>query len=448
MSEIEQRLTELERLGLSRRLRLVSGPQGPTVLLEGKPVLLLCSNNYLGLADHPRVREAAAEAAMRWGVGAGASRLVSGTMTVHGRLEERLAAFKGSEAALLFGSGYLANLAVLGTLAGHGDTIFSDELNHASIVDGCRLSRAQVVVYRHRDVEHLEWSMHRHDQRGGALIVTDSVFSMDGDVAPLAEIAELAAAYGARTVVDDAHAIGNLGPDGRGAVAEAGLEREIDVVIGTLGKALGSYGAYACASSEIVRLLINTARPLIFSTAPPPPAIAAALAALELMRERPHRIERLHSNARALRRGLAEEGFPIPERDMPIVPLIVGEERDAMRLCQEAIARGVFAQAIRPPTVAAGSSRLRLTAMASHTPADLRKAAKVLGTVARELGLVPSAMRAPLAERIVRELEPSTPEERPYFAEDGPRVAAAEAGEAAAPPGAGLGAPFDFERAA
>ena len=230
MSEIEERLQDLERLGLTRRLRLVSGPQGPTVLIDGKPVLLLCSNNYLGLADHPRVREATAEAAMRWGVGAGSSRLVSGTMTVHRRLEERLAAFEGSEACVLFGSGYLANLGVIGALAGRGDTIFSDELNHASIIDGCRLSRAEVVVYRHRDVEHLDWSMRRHGSRDGsarALIVTDSVFSMDGDVAPLAAIAELADVHGARIVVDEAHATGNLGPGGRGAVAEAGL-RERD----------------------------------------------------------------------------------------------------------------------------------------------------------------------------------------------------------------------------
>ena len=198
------------------------------MLLDGKPVLLLCSNNYLGLADHPRVREAAAEAAMRWGVGAGASRLVSGTMTIHRRLEERLAEFEGSEACVLFGSGYLANIGVIGALAGSGDTVFSDELNHASIVDGCRLSRAEVVVYRHLDVEHLEWSLRRHggrrDRGGGRLIVTDSVFSMDGDVAPLGEIVELAQSYGARVAVDEAHATGTLGPDGRGALAQAGLE--------------------------------------------------------------------------------------------------------------------------------------------------------------------------------------------------------------------------------
>jgi 8-amino-7-oxononanoate synthase len=387
MSEIEQRLQELEQLGLSRRLRMVSGPQGPRVVLDGKPVLLLCSNNYLGLADHPRVREAAAEAAMRWGVGAGASRLVSGTMTIHRRLERRLAEFERSEDCVLFGSGYLANAGALGALAGRGDTVFSDELNHASIVDGCRCSRADVVVYRHRDVGHLDWLMRRHGGSGRRLIVTDSVFSMDGDVAPLTEILGLAREYGARTIVDEAHATGALGPDGRGAVAQAGLEGEVDVVIGTLGKALGSYGAYACAPADTIRYLVNTARSLIFSTAPPPPAIAGALAALELLRERPHRVRRLRSNARVLRRALAAEGMPVEDGEMHIVPLIVGDERAAMSLCEAALRQGVFAQAIRPPTVAPGTSRLRLTVMASHTAEELGDAARVIGSAARELGL-------------------------------------------------------------
>ncbi|HEY3866072.1 MAG TPA: 8-amino-7-oxononanoate synthase [Solirubrobacteraceae bacterium] len=391
MNEIEDRLEELERLGRSRRTRMVSGPQGPRVLLDGKPVLLLCSNNYLGLADHPRVREAAADAAMRWGVGAGASRLVSGTMTIHRRLEQRLAAFEGAEECVLFGSGYLANAGAIGALAGRGDTVFSDELNHASIVDGCRLSRAQVVVYRHRDLDDLERALRRHGGSGRRLIVTDSVFSMDGDLAPLAEIVELAKAYDARTIVDEAHAIGAIGPDGRGAIAQAGLEGEVDIAIGTLGKALGSYGAYACASEEMIRYLINTARPLIFSTAPPPPAVAGALAALELLEEKPHRVRRLSSNARVLRRALTAEGIGVEDNEMHIVPLIVGEERAAMDLCEAALERGIFAQAIRPPTVAPGTSRLRLAVMATHTADELREAARVLAAAARSPGANPSA---------------------------------------------------------
>ncbi len=429
--EIEERLAELERAGLTRRLRLVSGPQGPTVLLDGQPVLLLCSNNYLGLTDHPRVREAAADAAMRWGVGAGASRLISGTMTVHRRLEERLAAFAGRQSCLLFGSGYLANLGVIGALAGPGDTVFSDELNHASIVDGCRLSRAEVVVYRHADVEHLLWSMRRHAGRGAGerLIVTDSVFSMDGDIAPLAQIVELARAAGARVAVDEAHAIGTYGPGGRGVLAQEGLDGEVDAIVGTLGKSLGSYGAYVCADEETVRYLLNTSRSFIFSTAPPPPAVAGALAALELLQERPHRVERLAANARALRRALAHEGFGVAEGDMHIVPLVVGDERDTVRLCQEAIERGVFAQAIRPPTVAPGTSRLRLTAMASHTATDMRLAAEVLAAAARKLGLDPSQLGTP-----------ATAPERPAEVEE-PRWHE-PAHSLAAPPTA----PFDIEQ--
>jgi 7-keto-8-aminopelargonate synthetase-like enzyme len=442
-SGIAERLSELEELGLTRRLRMVSGPQGPRVLLDGRPVLLLCSNNYLGLADHPRVRAAAAEAAMRWGVGAGASRLVSGSMTIHRRLEECLAEFEGRESCVLFGSGYLANLGVIGALAGRGDTVFSDELNHASIVDGCRLANAEVVVYRHGDMEHLDWSLDRHGKRragrsggwgaaradtapgegGGLLIATDSLFSMDGDIAPLEEIVELARLHGARVAVDEAHAIGACGPGGRGVLAQAGLEGEVDVTIGTLGKALASYGAYVCADGEMVRYLINTARSLIFSTAPPPPAVAGALAALELLQERPHRVQRLRSNARVLRRALASEGFPVLDGETHIVALIVGDERAAMQLCQEAIERGVFAQAIRPPAVPPGTARLRLAAMASHTVSELRMAARALGDAARAIGFDPARFGPSHAESeptiAEHDVEPPTSPEaelpRPVF---------------------------------
>ena len=216
------------------------------MLLDGRPVLLMCSNNYLGLADHPRVRQAAAEAAMRWGAGAGASRLISGNMKPHRQLEERLAAFKDREAALLFGSGYLANTGAIAALARSGEVVFSDELNHASIVDGCRLSRAETFVYRHRDLEHLAWGLRQAARRAAALIVTDGVFSMDGDLAPLEGLVELARRHGCRLMVDEAHATGAIGPGGRGSVAAAGLGEEVDLIVGTLGKALGAYGAYVC----------------------------------------------------------------------------------------------------------------------------------------------------------------------------------------------------------
>ena len=388
MIEIEQRLDDLRDRGLFRRLRVVSGPQGPRVVLDGTPVLLLCSNNYLGLADHPRVREAAADAAMRFGVGAGASRLVSGTMRIHEKLERRLSAFKGSPAALLFGSGYLANVGVVSALAGEGDVVFSDELNHASIIDGCRLSRAETFVYRHNDPDHLAWGLRQAGERA-ALIVTDSVFSMDGDVAPLAELADLAREHGVRLAVDEAHGVGCVGPGGRGAVHEAGVEGEVDVVIGTLGKALGAYGAYVTCSEEISQLLVNTSRPFIFSTAPPPPAVAGALAALELLSEEPRRVDRLAANAAALRDELAREGFDVSGSTTQIVPLVIGEAEQAMRICELAIERGVFAQAIRPPTVAEGTSRLRLAVMATHDRDELREAARVLGRAALQAGFRP-----------------------------------------------------------
>ena len=248
MSEVADRLEDLRRAGLYRRLRLIESPQGPRVMLDGAEVLLLCSNNYLGLADHPRVRQAAADAAERFGAGAGASRLVSGNMSLHGRLEERLAAFAGYETALLFGSGYLANLGAIAALAGRGQVVFSDELNHASIIDGCRISRAECFIYRHADLEHLSWGLRKH-AGDGALIVTDAVFSMDGDVAPITELLDLARRHRCLLMVDEAHATGALGPGGGGAVAEAGLSGEVDLIVGTLGKTLGSYGAYVCGSA-------------------------------------------------------------------------------------------------------------------------------------------------------------------------------------------------------
>jgi 8-amino-7-oxononanoate synthase len=390
VTDVAERLEELRERGLYRRLRRIEGPQGSTVTLDGRPVLLLCSNNYLGLADRDEVREAAAEAALRWGAGAGASRLISGNMEPHRQLEERLAAFKGYESALLFGSGYLANAGTVAALAGKGEVVFSDELNHASIVDGCRLSRAETFVYRHGDLEHLAWALY-HQRGRAALIVTDGVFSMDGDVAPILELLELARRHGARWVVDEAHATGATGPGGRGSVAAAGLSGEVDVVVGTLGKALGSYGAYVCADEETVDFLVNSARPFIFSTAPPPPALGAAVAALEILEAEPELVARLQANAGRLRNALGAEGLGVGAGSSQIVPVHLGEAAVAMDLCEAALKRGVFAQGIRPPTVPEGSCRLRCTVMATHTAEELAQAARQIGAAARDIGLAPTS---------------------------------------------------------
>ena len=393
MSDVGERLDDLRSAGLHRRLRLVESPQGPRVTLDGTEVLLLCSNNYLGLADHPRVRQAAADAAERFGAGAGASRLISGNMSLHDRLEKRLATFTGYEATLLFGSGYLANLGTVAALAGRGQVVFSDELNHASLIDGCRISRAERFVYRHCDAEHLAWGLRKAGDRA-ALIVTDSIFSMDGDVAPIAKIHELARRHRCRLLVDEAHAIGSLGPAGRGAVAEAGLSGEVDVVVGTLGKTLGSYGAYVCASAEIVELLVNVARPFIFSTGLPPPAVGAGIAALAMLDGQPGMVEHLRRNSATLRQAVIEQGLDAGPSRTQIIPVVVGDAEPAMALCERALEGRVFAQAIRPPTVPAGTSRLRLSVMANHCQNDLCAAAQVIARAADELGIAATGTRA------------------------------------------------------
>jgi glycine C-acetyltransferase/8-amino-7-oxononanoate synthase len=331
---------------------------------------------------------------MRWGVGSGSSRLVSGTMTIHDKLERALAQFEQTEACMLFGSGYLANVGVLTALGGAGQTIFSDALNHASIIDGCRLARAETFIYEHCNLDHLEWALREHG-REGDVIVTDSVFSMDGDIAPLRGIVELARRHGARVVTDEAHGTGAIGPGGRGVVAEAGLEGQVDVIVGTLSKALGSYGGYVCASREIVELLLNSSRSLIFSTAPPPPAAAGALAALELLIDQPLRPQKLQAMAEQLRHELEAQGMPALDGRTQIVPLVVGDADASVRLSEAALARGVFAQAIRPPTVPEGSSRLRLTVMASHTASELVGAAASLSAAAREVGVEFAPRTAP-----------------------------------------------------
>lgn len=359
--------------GLLRALRWVEGPQDTWVTLDGRRVLSLCSNNYLGLANHAAVREAAAAAARDFGVGAGASRLISGSMRIHRQLEERLAALEHAEAALLFPSGYHANLGAITALAGGGDAVFSDAWNHASIIDGCRLSGAEIHVYPHADADALESLLARSSARR-KLVVTDTVFSMDGDLAPLRDICTAAARHGAMVLADEAHATGVLGPTGAGAVEALGVRGSVDVQIATLGKALGGAGAAVCGSRALVELLVNRARSFIYTTGLAPPLAAAALAALDIVEREPERRRRLADNARTLRGALAAMGYDVAGGVTPIIPVRAGDSGAAVRLSERLLAAGVFVQAIRPPTVPPGTARLRVTVMATHSDGDLATA--------------------------------------------------------------------------
>jgi 8-amino-7-oxononanoate synthase len=387
-NELRGVLARLERDGLRRSLRVIGSEHGPRVVHDGRGVIMLSSNNYLGLAAHPRVKRAAIAAVDRYGVGAGASRLIAGGLEPIRRLEANLASLKRTEAALVFGSGYLANLGVLTALAGPGDVVFSDELNHASLIDGCRLSKAEARVYRHCDPGHLHALLQQSASARRRLIVTDSIFSMDGDFAPLREIVELARQFDAITMIDEAHAVGVAGPGGAGLAAEFGLEKEIDIQIGTLSKALGAYGAYVAGSPALVDFLINRARSFIYTTGLPPSIAAAADAAIEVIRAEPQRIRRLWENAAYLRERLAEAGFKFGPTQSPILPLIVGEAQAATAMAAQLLKRGVYVIAIRPPTVPAGTARLRITPMADHSTADLDEAIAAIIQSGRELRLI------------------------------------------------------------
>jgi glycine C-acetyltransferase/8-amino-7-oxononanoate synthase len=421
--EIEARMSELDGLGLRRRTRLVSGPQGPRVVLDGKPTLLLCSGNYLGLADHPRVREAAAEAAMRWGAGAAATRLASGTMTIHRRLEERLSAFLQRQSALLFGSGYLAGLGVIAALARQGDVVFCDEYSIGSIIDGCRLSGAEVFSYDHLDLDHLHWGIAKAEGRG-ALIVTDGVFSIDGELAPLPEIVELAARRRLRVAVDEGNGLGTVGPGGRGAVAQSGVEDHVDVLLGTLGQTLGSYGGFIACHRQLADYLLNASRTVRFSVAPSPPAAGAALAALTLLEQRPQLVAKLSANAGLMREALERHGFHLGHRRGPILSIPVGEPALANEICEAVLRRGVLTEAICPPVVPAIGSQLRLTVMASHRREELLDAADVLADAAEEVGFDPFELDPESPPSEVLELEPDPSPRRIFDVEAVERLAA------------------------
>lgn len=364
---IRAELDAIAAAGRLRRLRRVAGAQGPVIPLEGRPVVNFSSNDYLGLAADPRLARAAALAAEQCGAGAGSSRLIAGNLAIFERLEAVLAAHKGYPAALLFNSGYHANLGLIQALVGPDDTVFSDRLNHASIIDGCRLSRARVMVFEHNDVEHLDRLL-AADQSRRRLIVTESLFSMDGDVAPLPAIANVARERGAMLVVDDAHAGGLLGPGGAGGLDHFGLAADaVDAVVGTLGKAYGSAGAFVAGPAVLRDLLVNRARSFIFTTGPAPAAAGAALEALRVAADEPWRRERALQLADRLRAGLFGLGLTLTPSAAAIVPVILGSEAAAVLTSARLLDRGFYVCPIRPPTVPAGTSRLRITVTAGHT---------------------------------------------------------------------------------
>ncbi len=384
---LSRELEAIKAAGRYRFLRTIETAQSPRVVLDGREVVLMCSNNYLGLADHPRLLRAAKEAIDRYGTSAVASRLVSGTMTLHEELEAALARFKGTQAALVFNCGYMANVGIVSSLLGPEDVVFSDELNHASIIDGCRLSRARVVVFPHKDMNALEALLKREKGRR-RMIVVDGVFSMDGDIAPLPDMVELAEDYGALLMVDEAHGTGVLGERGAGTVEHFGLTDRVPIQMGTLGKALGGFGAYVAGSDVLREYLINRARSFIFTTALPPADMAVALEAVRIVWEEPQRRRRLHQNVVYLVDGLKSLGFQVTNQGTAIIPVIIGPEDKTMDMSTKLLEYGVFVAGIRPPTVPPGTSRLRVTVMATHAQEDLDKALEAFERAGKEVGVI------------------------------------------------------------
>ena len=364
----------LEQANLRRHLRTVRSAPTGTINLDGRDVVLLGSNNYLGLSTHPKVIAAAVEATRTFGTGASGSRLISGNSELYTTIETNLAEVKGTEAALVFSSGYAANTSVIPVLAGEGDLILSDVLNHASIIDGCRLSRATKKVYQHCDVEHLKTLLSESHAFRRRLIVTDGVFSMDGDIAPLPDICDLAAEHNAMVLVDDAHGFGVLGKDGGGTAAHFGLEGANIIQMGTLSKAVGALGGYIAGSHALIELLVNRARGFIFTTGLPPATLAAANAALNLIRSTPDLRQRLFCHAKCLKTALMDLGYTVLPSETQILPVILGSPQRATNVTESLLAEGVFAPAIRPPAVPSDTSRLRLTVMATHTEAEIQQA--------------------------------------------------------------------------
>ena len=384
----EKRLNESAARHLTRRINPLHSGVGPMVEMAGRQILLLASNDYLGLAMHPEVIQASVEATQRFGAGAGAARLISGSLPPHQDLESALAQFKGTEAALTFSSGYLANIGTIPALIEQGGLILADRLCHASLIDGCRLSAADFRVYRHNDTDHLQSLLAKRRQARRTLIVTDGLFSMDGDLAPLPELSRLAQAYEADLYIDDAHGTGVMGQHGRGTAEHFGLDTQIPFQMGTLGKAFGSSGAYFAGSSALIRYLINTSRSFIFTTAPPPSSAAAAMMALRVIQREPERRARLWANRERLFSGLTQLGFRLSPSVSPIMPILVGNAETALLFAEHLFSEGVYAPAIRPPTVPDATSRIRVTVTSEHTSSHIDCALSAFQRAGQSAGLI------------------------------------------------------------
>jgi glycine C-acetyltransferase len=394
LSYLTEQLNDLKAKGTHFHLRVLDDEQAPVCTFDGKKVINLASNNYLGLTTHPKLREAALEATRKYGVGSGAVRTIAGTMKIHMELEERIARFKNVEACVVFQSGFTANAGTVSAILGKEDFIVSDELNHASIIDGARLSRAKILVFRHKDVAHAEEQLASiKDQPGRRLLITDGVFSMDGDIGPLPALCNLAEKYGAIMMVDDAHASGVLGRNGRGTIDHFHVHGRVDVQVGTLSKAIGALGGYVCGSRDLIDFLYHRARPFLFSTSHPPSVAATCIAAFEVLEQEPERMDRLWENTRFWKKELANLGFNIggtntPASETPITPIIIGDGRLTMEFSRELFKEGVFGTGIAFPTVPEGKARIRTIMTATHTQDELGQALQVLNRVGKRMGIL------------------------------------------------------------
>jgi len=394
LAHLSAQLEALRIQGTYFKLRVLDDAQAPLCHYDGREVINLASNNYLGLCDHPKLREAATAAIEKYGVGSGAVRTIAGTMRIHMELEEKIAHFKGVEACVVFQSGFTANAGTVSSILGKEDFILSDELNHASIIDGARLSRAKIKVFRHKDVEHAEELLKEiQHEPGHKLVITDGVFSMDGDIGPVGSLAYLCEKYGAIMMVDDAHASGVLGRNGRGSVDHFGCTQRVDIQVGTLSKAIGALGGYVCGSRDLIDYLYHRARPFLFSTSHPPSVAASCIAAFDILENEPDRIDRLWSNTRYFQEQLAHAGFDIggrttPKSETPITPIIIGDGRKTMEFSRAIFEQGVMATGIAFPTVPEGKARVRCIMTSEHTQAQIDKALEVLTGTAKRMGLL------------------------------------------------------------